>query len=170
MHPLDLSDSSYQLSVQGAVSINDEIISEKETLQDTVYFRETSKSEDMKLNASDMSLSQILQSLKNKNDCVSVANTPPRILMSTTSFINTSSNEAIVEKKVESDMVVTKVSPSVLLERVGNDGRLGAYFCLEVNFSLSHIILSDLEIQVLGKGYLLMKQILKGILLIFGQK
>ena len=46
--------------MQGAVSINDEIISEKETLQDTVYFRETSKSEDMKLNASGMSLSQIL--------------------------------------------------------------------------------------------------------------
>ena len=166
----DLSDSSYQLSVQGAVSINDKTISEKETLQDIIYFRETSKSEDMKLNASDMSLSQILQSLKNKNDCVFVANTPPRILMSTTSFINTSSNEAIVEKKVESDMVVTKVSPSVALERVGNDGCLDGYFCLEVTFSLSHIILSDLEIEVLGKGYLLMKQILKGILLIFGQK
>ena len=155
--------------MQGAVSINDETISEKETLQDIIYFRETSKSEDMKLNASDMSLSQILQSLKNKNDCAFVANTPPRILMSTTSFINTS-NEAIVEKKVESDMVVTKVSPSVPLERVGNDGRLDGYFCLEVNFSLSHIILSDLEIEVLGKGYLLMKQILKGILLIFGPK
>ena len=85
--------------MQGAVSINDEIISEKETLQDTVYFRETSKSEDMTLNGSDMSLSQTLQSLKNKNDCVSVAGTPPRMLMSTASFINTSSNETIVEKK-----------------------------------------------------------------------
>ena len=51
----------------------------------------------MTLNGSDMSLSQALQSLKNKNDCVSVASTPPRMLMSTTSFINTSSNEAIVE-------------------------------------------------------------------------
>ena len=67
-------------------------------------------------------------------------------------------------------MVVTKVSPSVLLERLGNDDRLNGYFCLEVKFNLSHIILSDLEIQVLGKGYLLMKQILKGVLLIFGQK
>ena len=53
----------------------------------------------MTLNGSDMSLLQISQSLKNKNDCVSVANTPPRMLTSTTSFINTSSNEAIVEKK-----------------------------------------------------------------------
>ena len=53
----------------------------------------------MTLNGSDMSLSQTLQSLKNKNDCVSVAGTPPRMLMSTASFINTSSNETIVEKK-----------------------------------------------------------------------
>ena len=50
-------------------------------------------------------------------------------------------------------MVVTKVSPSVPpLERVGNDGRLNGYFCLKVNLNLRHIILSDLEIQVLGKG------------------
>ena len=98
-HPPDLSDSSYQLSAQSTVSINDEIISEKETLQDTVYFGEMIKSEDMTLNGSDMSLSQTLQSLKNKNDCVSVAGTPPRMLMSTTRFINTSSNETIVEKK-----------------------------------------------------------------------
>ena len=156
-HPPDLSDSYLAPSVQDTVSINDEIICEKETLQDTVYFRETSKSEDMTLNASDMSLSQILQSLKYKNDCVSVANTPPRMLMSTTRFINTSSNEAIVEKKVENDMFVTKVSPSVPLGRVGNDGRLSGYLCLEVNFNLSHIILSHLEVQVLGKECLLMK-------------
>ena len=97
-HPPDLSDSSYQISVQSTVSINDEIISEKEALQDTIYFRETNKSEDMTLNVSDMLLSQILQSLKNKNDCVSIANTPPRMLMLTTGFINTSSNEPIVEK------------------------------------------------------------------------
>ena len=63
-HPPDLSDSYYQLSVQGTVSINDEIISEKEMVQNTVYFRETSKSEDMTLNGSHMSLSQILQSLE----------------------------------------------------------------------------------------------------------
>ena len=67
-------------------------------------------------------------------------------------------------------MVVIKVSPSVILERLGNDDRLNGYFCLEVKFNLSHTILSDLEIQVLGKGYLLMKQILKGILLAFGEK
>ena len=118
LHPPDLSDSSYALSVQCTVSINDEVICEKETLQNTVYFRETSKSEDMTLNGSDMSLLQIPQSLKNKNDCVSVANTPPRMSMSATFAINTSSNKAMIEKKVENDMVVTKVSPSVPLERI----------------------------------------------------
>ena len=63
-HPPDLPDSFYALSVKCTVSINDEIICASETLQDTVYFRETSKSEDMTLNGSDMSLLQILQSLE----------------------------------------------------------------------------------------------------------
>ena len=38
--------------------------------------------------------------------------------MSATFAINTSSNKAMIEKKVENDMVVTKVSPSVPLERI----------------------------------------------------
>ena len=59
LHPPDLSDSSYALSVHCTVSINDEVICEKETFKNTVYFRETSKSEDMTLNGSDMSLLQI---------------------------------------------------------------------------------------------------------------
>ena len=80
------------------------------------------------LNGSDISLLQILQSLKNENDCVSGANTPPRIEMSTAGVINTSSNEAAVENKIENHTVVTKVSPSVSLGRVGNDGRLKGYF------------------------------------------
>ena len=37
-HPPDVSDSAYALSAQCTVSINDEIICEKETLQNTVYF------------------------------------------------------------------------------------------------------------------------------------
>ena len=32
-----------------------------------------------------------------------------------------------------------------------NNGRLRGYFCLEVFFNLSHKVLSDLEIEVLGK-------------------
>ena len=38
--------------------------------------------------------------------------------MSATFTINTSSNKDMIEKKVENDMVVTKVSPSVPLERI----------------------------------------------------
>ena len=108
LHPPDLSDSSYALSVQCTVSINDEIICEKEKLQNTVYFRETSKSENMTLNGSDMSLLQIPQSLKNKNDCVSVANTPPKMSMSATFVINTSSNKAMIEKRLKMTWLLPK--------------------------------------------------------------
>ena len=44
------------------------------------------------------------------------------------------------------------MSSSVPLVRVENDGRLKGYFCAEVVFNLSHRALSDLEIEVLGKG------------------
>ena len=132
-------------------SVHNEIISEKETLQDTITFREPNKSKYMTVNESDMSLLQILQSLQNEDDCVSVATTPPRTVLSTAGVKNTSS-EAISENKVENDRVVTKVSPSVPLGRVENDGRLKDYFCSEVVFNLSHRVLSYLEIEVLGEG------------------
>ena len=61
------------------------------------------KSKDMTLNGSDMSLLQILQSLQNENDCVSVATTPPRMVISTTS-----SNEAINEHKVKMTRLLPK--------------------------------------------------------------
>lgn len=51
----------------------------------------------MTLNGSDMLPLQILQSLENESDCVSVANTPSTMVMATTGAINTSSNESIVE-------------------------------------------------------------------------
>ena len=54
------------------------------------------------------------------------------ILSVNAGVINTSSNQAIVENKVENDRVVTKVSPSVPLGRLGNDGRLKGYFYSEV--------------------------------------
>ena len=88
-HPLNVSDSSYELSVQSTVSVNNEIISEKETFQDTITFREANKSKDLTPNGSDMSLLQILQSLQNNNNFVSVAITPPRMVMSTAGVINT---------------------------------------------------------------------------------
>ena len=72
--------------------------------------------------------------------------------MSTAGVINTSSYTVIVENKVENEKFVTKVIPNVPSRRVGNDGRLKGYFCSEVVFNLSHRALSDLEIEVLGKG------------------
>ena len=68
------------------------------------------------------------------------------MVMSTAGVINTSSN------KVENDRIVTRVSPSVPLERVGNDGPLKHYFCLEVVFNLRYKVLCDMEREVLGKG------------------
>ena len=98
-----------------------------------------------------MALLQILQSLQSENDCVSVANTPPKVVMSAAGVINTS-NEVIVKISIEIDIVVTKVNPSVPLGRVKNNGCLKGYFCSEVVFNLSHRVFSDLEIVVLGKG------------------
>ena len=57
----------------------------------------------------------ILQSLQDENDCIFVATTPPKIVMATAGVINTSSNEAISESKVENDRVVTRMSPSLPL-------------------------------------------------------
>ena len=72
------------------------------------------------------------------------------------------------------------MTPSVPLGKVGNDGRLIGYFCSEVVLNLSHKVLFDLEIEVLGKGigfsptlsfyHLLMKQVLKVIFQIFQDK
>ena len=44
------------------------------------------------------------------------------------------------------------MSPSVPLGRVGNDGCLKCYFCSGFVFNLSPTLLSDLEVEVLGKG------------------
>ena len=66
------------------------------------------------------------------------------MVMSTTNVINTSTNEAISENKFENDRIVTKVSPSISLGRVGNDGCLKGCFYSEVLFNLSNKVLSDL--------------------------
>ena len=127
-----MSDSSYKLFVASTLIINNESISQKETLQHTITLRGANKSKDMTLNESDVSLLQIIQSLQNENDCISVANTPPRMVMLKAGVINTSFNEARIKIKVENDWVVTNVSPSAPLEMVGYDGHLKGYFCSEV--------------------------------------
>ena len=81
-HHLNEWDVPYELSVQSTVKVNTEIVSEKETLQDTITFRDANKSKDLTLNGSDMLLLQILKSLQNENDWVSVATIPPTMLMS----------------------------------------------------------------------------------------
>ena len=74
------------------------------------------------------------------------------MVMSIAGVINASSNEAKIQNKVGSDTVVTRVIPIVPLERVWNDEHLKGYFCSGVVFNLSHKVLSNLEIEVLGKG------------------
>ena len=94
-HHLNEWDVPYELSVQSTVKVNTEIVSEKETLQDTITFRDANKSKDLTLNGSDMLLLQILKSLQNENDWVSVATIPPTMLMSIEGVINVSSNNVI---------------------------------------------------------------------------
>ena len=84
-----------------------------------IEYKFTQSRTDLTLNGSDMSLLQILQSLQDKNDCIFVATTSPKMVMSTAGVINTSSNEGISESKVGNDRAVTRVSPSVPLGRVG---------------------------------------------------
>ena len=104
---------------------------------------------------SDLSLLQILESLQNENDCVSAATASPTIVTSTTGIIDTSCNEVIMENGVDSNETIMRglsvKSNGVPWGRVGNDGCLKGYFCSDVVFNLSHRLLSELEIEVLGK-------------------
>ena len=43
-------------------------------------------------------------------------------------------NEAVVGNRGDNDVVSTKLTPSVLLGRVDNDGRMKSYFCSEAIF------------------------------------
>ena len=94
--------------------------------------------------------------MQNENDCVSAATAPPTIVTLTGGIIDTSCNEIIVENRVGSKETsaqgLSDKSSSVPLGRVGDDGRLKGYFCSDVVFNLSHRVLSELEIEVLGKG------------------
>ena len=99
-----------------------------------------------------MSLFQILESLQNKNDCASAATAPPAIVTSTAGIIDTSCNEIIVENRVDNNETgVRRLSEKSNNNPVDN-GRLKGYFCFDVAFHLSHRVLSELEIELLGKG------------------
>ena len=148
-----LSDSS---PVQIAVDDNNRTTSEQLISQNTIIFGNENKSDNLTLQESDLSLLQILESLQNKNDCVSAATVPPTIATSKAGIIDTFCNEIIVDNGVNSNETNARGLPdknnSVPLGRVGNDGRLKDYFRLDVVFNLSHRLFSELEIEVLGKG------------------
>ena len=44
------------------------------------------------------------------------------------------------------------VTQEELVTRTDSNGRQQGYFCTDVVFNLSHKVLTDLEISVLGKG------------------
>ena len=148
-----LSDGSL---VQIAVDDINRTTFEQLISQNTIIFGDENKSDNLTLQESDLSLLQILESLQNENDCVSAATAPPTMVTSTAGIIDTSCNEIIVENRVDSNETsgrgLSDKSNSVPLGRVGDDDRLKGYFCSDVVFNLSHRVLSELEIEVLGKG------------------
>ena len=92
--------------------------------------------------------------MQNENDCASAATAPPTIVTLTVGIKDTSCNDIIVETRVDSIETsargLSDNSNSVPLGRVVDDGRLKGYFCSDVFFNLSHSVLSELEIEVLG--------------------
>ena len=67
-------------------------------------------------------------------------------------MINTPTSTTTVEDtiiNIEEDISVAQEEP---ITRTDNNGRLKGYFCSDVVFNLSHKVLTDLEISVLGKG------------------
>ena len=147
-----LSDSS---RVQIAADDNNRTTSEQLLSQYTIIFGDENKSDNLTLQESDLSLLQIIELLQNENDCASAATATPTIVTSTAGFIDTSCNEIIVENRFDGNETIARGLPdksnSVPLRRVGDDGHLKGYFRSDVVFNLSHRVLSELEIEVLGK-------------------
>ena len=142
--------------MQIAADGNNRTISEQLMSQNTIIFGGENKSDNLILQESDLSLLQILESLQNENDCASTATAQPTIVTSTASIIDTSCHEIRVENRADSNEACARElfdkSNSVPLGRVGDYGRLKGYFCSDVVFNLTHRVLSELEIEVLGKG------------------
>ena len=86
----------------------------------------------------------------------SAVTAPPEIATSTAGIIDTSCNKIKVENRVDSNETsaqrLSDKSNSVPLGRVGDGDHLKGYFCSDMVFNLRHRILSELEIEVLGKG------------------
>ena len=108
--PLYVSNSSNVISSKIKVSINNKILSGKQTLQDTSIFidpNDPNYSNDMTLQGYDILLEN---DGGNVNDGVSLLDTPPAIVLSTVIFINTSSNETFVANRAGNTELVKKES------------------------------------------------------------
>ena len=71
---------------------------------------------------------------------------------STAGLFNTPTSTNTVEdtiRNIEENISVIREEP---ITKTDNNGRLIGYFCSDVVFNLSHKVLTDLEISVLGKG------------------
>ena len=118
--------------------------------------KETSEAQssfnDSVLQNTDLSLLEILQSLQNESGSVSETSDPPLTWTSTAGLINIPTSATTIEdtlRNIDENISVAQEEP---ITRTDNNGRLKGYFCSDVVFNLSHKVLTDLEISVLGKG------------------
>ena len=117
--------------------------------------KETSEAQssfnDSVLQNSDLSLLKILQSLQSESRSVSQASNPP-MTCTAAGLINTPTSTTTVEDSIRNIEENISVTQKGLILRTDNNGRLQGYFCSDVVFNLSHKVLTNLEISVLGKG------------------
>ena len=99
----------------------------------------------------DLPLLEILQSLQNLSGSVSEASNLPMTCTSTAGFINTPTGTTTAENNIRNIEENISVTQEELITRTDNNERLQGYFCSDVVFNLSHKVLTDLKISVLGK-------------------
>ena len=99
----------------------------------------------------DLPLLEILQSLQNLSGSVSEASNLPMTCTSTAGLINTPTGTTTVENNIRNIEENISVTQEELITRTDNNERLQGYFCSHVVFNLSHKVLTDLKISVLGK-------------------
>ena len=71
---------------------------------------------------------------------------------STPGLINTPTSTTTAEDNIRNIEENISVTQEELITRTDTNGHLQVYFCSDVVFNLSHKVLTELEISVLGKG------------------
>ena len=71
---------------------------------------------------------------------------------STPGLINTPTSTTTAEDNIRNIEENISVTQEELITRTDTNGRLQVYLCSDVMFNLSHKVLTELEISVLGKG------------------